>query len=628
MAAKITVRELVTKLTIGGNATDKLARFGLAMNGVKAGLGIMVGAMKLASRATLGLVDDVTKMGDSIAKTSEQIGISAKAYQRLSFAAERSGASMRGLRKGLQNISKNLRDAEIAAGKGKGTGFTKALDDIGLSFKDLKGIGPEKQLGIIGEALAKTADKGERLAQAQKLLGERSGPNLAVLLAEGTAGIKALGDEAERLGLVMSDKAVKASAAFQDRMVDLQATLTGIKTTIGVALIPIVEKAVVKFTEWLLLNREFITGKFENGVKFLTNAFAGLMDNLDDIVKAFGDLADLSSDVLDFFRELSESVGGLENLVRILTAAWVTYRIAAIAATTGLALGPLGLLAVGLLVVAAAFSDVETEADRARKARDRFNAGLKEEKPIDKAQASRDAKAIAKAAREGKELSPELKARLVSQNSRQTQISIDAARSSIRSGIKSQAERLAVGNRRVVGGKFGTTRRGGFRSEKLLQNAGAGQLGLLKEIELGISDLRGDAKAAREAGPEQSDLDFVNSLIVPGVSGGGGGRRGRRGVGAKADEPADKSFEELMAEAIRSGQLPEAAALLTSTQPPIIITNTNNIITVEVDATSVFEGVPGENATEFSDRAVEFLEEFWGRKMRDGMDQLKPQLAR
>lgn len=632
MAAKITVRELVTKLTIGGNATDKLARFGLAMNGVKAGLGIMVGAMKLASRATLGLVDDVTKMGDSIAKTAGQTGVAAKSLQRLSFTADRSGASMRGLRKGLQNIAKNLRDAEIAAGKGKGTGFTKALADIGLGFKDLQDLSPERQLGLLGDALNSVADKSRRMAISQKLLGERSGPNLAQLLAEGTDGIKALGDEAERLGLVMSGKALKASEDFQDRMTDLRSVLKGLKTTIGVSLIPIVEKAVKKFTEWLVLNRKFITSKFENGVKFLTRAFAGLINNLDEIVGFFEDLTELASDVLDFFNNVADAVGGLETLIRLATAAWVTYRISAIAATVGLSLTPLGLLFTALGLIALAFSDIGRTADDARVATSRFNnVEASKGNAVDNKSVAKDSRAIAKRISQGKGIGSGMRSRLATMNSLQLTQTMDAARALVKSASGKQAAGQA---------------RQGFLTLSTLGDVLSGNNSAVESrirATIEASDAtRGRPLSALDAlesdiARERRDESLLDFAVQGAVDATGRSKRATRGggrssfrnsSGTKADEPADKSFEELMAEAIRSGQLPEAAALLTSTQPPIIITNTNNIITVEVDATSVFEGVPGENATEFSDRAVEFLEEFWGRKMRDGMDQLKPQLAR
>jgi len=622
MAAKVTVRELVTKLTIGGNAGDKLAKFGLAMNGVKAGLGVMVGAVKSASAATLGLVDDVTALGDGIAKTSRQIGISAKSFQRLSFAADRSGAPIQNLKKGLQNIERNLRDASIAAGEGKGTGFSKALAEVGIRLKEFEGLNPEEKLGLIGEALSQVADKGRRVALSQKLVGEEAGPKLASLLAEGTRGIKALGDEAERYGLVMGDKAIAASEKFQDTMANTKAVLTGVKAAIGVALIPIVEKAVNKFKDWLLINRKFVVSKFEKAAKALTKAFGYLVENIDEIVEGFNSISDLSGDVIGFFMDLAEAVGGIERLIKLATAAWVTYKIAAIAATTGLALGPLALLAVGLLAVGAAFAEIETSADRARKARDRFNAGLKEKEPVDKKQAARDAEAIAKATREGKELSPALRARLASQNSRQTQISFDAARGFVKTNVANLAGTRARAGRRLAG-KSGI----GVGTRKPIKT-GAGQLGLLKELELQVVGLRRDAADAREAGPAQSDEGFVAGLITPGSGGGGGGRSFKPLGTGGGDKDEAASLSEELAMAIKSGRLPESAALLDSTTPPILITQTNVNVQMEIDASMEFDGVAGQDPESFIDRVRETVIEEFGVQVREAMDEVSPQLAR
>ncbi len=616
MAAKITVRELVTKLTIGGNAGDRLAKFGLQMNGIKAGLGIMVGVMKIASKATLGLVDDVTKMGDSIAKTAGQTGVAAKSLQRLSFTADRSGASMRGLRKGLQNIQKNLRDAEIAAGKGKGTGFTAALAEIGLGFKELQNLSPEKQLGLLGDALNSVADKGRRLALSQKLLGERSGPNLAQLLAEGTEGIKKLGDEAERLGLVMGGKALKASEAFVDRMTDLRAVLKGLKTTIGVALIPIVEKSVIKFTKWLLLNREFITGKFEKGVKFLTEAFAGLMDNLDEIVEAFGDMANLSMEVLDFFRKLADAVGGLDRLIVLAAAAWGTYRIAMIAATVGLSLTPLGLAATALGLIAAGFLLISKNARIARIEQVKFNRGRLEDEPTNDEEVRQDAAAVAESLLNQRRLDPFTRARLEETSSQQLaqtmarakDILDDPGRVTDKSGRSATSSFLGTGGIETSGRRTRTVK----TAKTLLPQ-------LIKTIDHERFLIGERTRFSEEnAGRRPATIASV-------------GRRFKgfnERFGGKADEVKDKSFEELMADAIRSGQLPEAAALLTSTQPPIIITNTNISIQMDVDASMAFEGSAGESDADQIERFREVATEVLSTEVRSAMDQLDLQVAR
>ncbi len=619
MAAKITVRELITKLTIGGNAGDKLAKFGLQMNGIKAGLGLMVGVMKLASKATIGLVDDITKIGDGIAKMAGQTGVAAKALQRLSFTADRSGASMRGLRKGLQNIQKNLRDAEIAAGKGKGTGFTAALAEIGLRFKDLQDLSPEKQLGLLGDALNSVTDKGRRMALSQKLLGERSGPNLAQLLAEGTEGIKKLGDEAERLGLVMGDKALKASEAFQDRMTDLRAVLKGLKTTIGVALIPIVEKAVKKFTEWLLLNRKFITGKFEKGVKFLTKAFAGLVDNLDGIVDAFGDMADLSMEVLDFFRSLADAVGGLDRLIVLAAAAWGTYRIAMLAATVGLSLTPLGLAATALGLIAAGFLLISKNARMARIENVKFNKGRLEDEPVDEDAVRMDAAAVADSLLNQRRLDPFTRARLEETSKQQLAQTMKRAKDILDDPGKviDRSGRSATSN--FMGLDTSGVRTSGRRTRTTkTAKALLPQLGKTIDLERFLISER-TRFAEENEGRRATSVDGGAGRSFRPVRGGGAG---------KADAPADKSFEELMADAIRSGQLPEAAALLTSTQPPIIITNTNINIQMDVDASMEFEGIAGESDGDLLERIREVATDVLGTEVRSAMDQLKPQLAR
>ena len=607
MAAKVTVRELVTKLTIGGNAGDKLAKFGLAMNGVKAGLDLMVGAVRAASAATLGLVDDVTQAGDAIAKTSREVGVTAKQFQRLSFAADRSGVPLQNLKKGLQNIERNLRDATIAAGKGQSTGFSAALAEVGIRLKEFEGLDAEEKIGLLGEALSQVADEGRRVALSQKLVGEEAGPKFASFLAEGTEGIKALGDEAERLGLVMSDDALAASESFQDSMTNMGSVLKGIKTTIGVALIPVVQKAVDKFRDWLLQNRKFITSRFEKFVEGLTKAFDFLVKNIDRIIRDFGDLAEIGGNIIRIFMNLTDAVGGVGNALRIATVAWGTYKTAALAATVGLSLGPVGLLAIALAGVAVAFTKVETAATRARRAGILFEEGTKESAPVDKKQVESDAAALVSSVRNVKRLSPEVRQRLATTSKEQATLTFLRA-----NDIKREARRKS--RKRVfnpkTGGFFPQIAGGAQGQSEEIEDQ------LLRDTQATINFERRQARIAQERSIESqfdTSTDDGGRTFTPIKEPG---------------KPKKDDFADLLAGAIKSGQFPESAALLASTQPPIIIPITNIAVTVDVDATSTFEGVPGENALEFTGQAQDFLEEFWDRKMNTAMDELRPQLAR
>lgn len=609
----ITVRELVTKLTVKGNAMDKLAKFGLAVGGVRAGLGIMVGAMKIASRATFGLVDDVTKLGDSVAKTARAVGLGAKEYQRLKFAADRSGIGMRNLDLGLKNIQKSIRDASIAAGKGKKDSFATALNEVGLELKDLKNLNAEEQIGLLGEALSSVADKGRRLALSQELIGERAGPKFASLLAEGTAGIKALGDEAERLGLVLDEDALDASEDFQDSLTNMRATLTGVKNVVGITLLPTIKKGVDGFTKWTVANREFIKLKFEKVVEFLSDKFNSLLKNIDGITDGFGSLVDGAAGVMRFFSDLAEAVGGVTNLIKLATAGWVAFKVAQTAALVGVSLSPLGLLFIALTAIAVAFNDIETSAEAAERATKRFGASQGSQGAnfeIDEGQATRDAAAIARSAGSGKEVDPKVRARLLSGDQRQSQRAFDIAR-------KIQAGRL------TSGGGLATVRSGA-----LAQKAGPRSRRLLQLIEDDIAESRARAlraESARSAEPEPVFGIAGLPGFGPDISGSG---RTFASISAPGKDDKGPSLDELISEAIKSGKLPEEAALLASTQPPIIIPITNNNITVNVDAPTTIEGASAENAEDFRQIAREEFDNGLVGAVREAMDELRPQLAR
>jgi hypothetical protein len=614
MAAKVTVRELVTKLTIGGDAGDKLAKFGLKMEGIKAGLGILVGTFKLATAATLGLVDAVTAQNDVIAKTSRTLAITAKEYQRLTFSADRSGIAMKTMERAVLMLNKGMAESGTSSGKK----FDDSLSRLHLTMKELAGLNTEERIGRIGEALQRVTDETQRTNIAQRIFGERAGPRLANLLMEGEGGIKRLGDEAERLGLVLDGEALAASEAFQDSMTNMRAVLTGVKNSIGVSLIPIVERAVKKFTQWLLLNRKFITSKFEKGVKFLTKAFSGLVKDLDKVVNSFGDLADLSVTIIRMFIEMADAVGGVKNAVKLLTVAWGTYRVAALAATVGLSLTPLGLLSIALLGIAAAFTSIETKADRARHARKRFDSlgGVDEEDESDPKAVARDAAALVKLVQSGRGISGRLRGRLVTGSRLQIADTLDRA-----GGLIRQSSRQKAAARLPIAGKSGVRAVISKSKRAKIARIGAGELSLLKEIEAEINFARRDINESREEDP---NVALISGLSRPDVD--SGGLSGKLGASGK---PEKESLSDLLANAIKSGQLPESAALLASTQPPIIIGPIiNNSVTVEVDAPLNFEGIQGENATEFVDRVGEVFEDLFGRKMLEAIDELRPQLAR
>lgn len=215
-------------LTSAGKGVDGFgAKFTSFGSTAAKGFGVAAAAI-----AGFGLkaVSDFTKRGDEIDKASQRIGVGAEEFQRLAFAAEQSGSGLEDVEKGIAAMSRRINDANNGLSSAK-----RSFDAIGVSLDDLNGASPEEQFQILAQALADTDDQTVRLATSQEIFG-RAGRQLQPLIAQGAQGIKALGDEAERTGNVMSTQATKDAAALTDSMNTLRHTVGGL---IGQAVAPL-----------------------------------------------------------------------------------------------------------------------------------------------------------------------------------------------------------------------------------------------------------------------------------------------------------------------------------------------------------------------------------------------------
>lgn len=248
-----------------------------ALKGLAVGVGAVTAAVTAAGGAVLALTNRVATAGDEIAKTATKFGVTVEELQRLRFAADRSGASVETMTQAVREQSKLIDEARQAGV----TPFTMALDRVGLSLEELeRATGAEERFGIIADALRAVSNTGERTALSMKLLGEEVGPQLVPLMLEGSRGIRALGDEAERLGLVMSEDAAKASEGFLDTMTNLRARLTGIVNTIGTKLMPLVQEPLERFGAWIDANGDAIASTLGAAFEALADALTFLSENV------------------------------------------------------------------------------------------------------------------------------------------------------------------------------------------------------------------------------------------------------------------------------------------------------------------------------------------------------------
>ncbi len=245
------LREILARFGIQVDSkplTKANTMIGGAIGQLRALGGVLAGAFLV--RAISGFVSEMITLGDTVAKTAKQIGVSTDDLQAWEFAAERSGASAGSLVKGLRRLQKNVVDA--------GAGLTtavRAFDRLGIAFRDADGNSRQIAdiLPELADRFANMESATERSATAQELFG-RAGNELLPLLTAGSAGLQELRERFEELGGGLSTEFLGNAEAAQDAITDFDLASRGLKSTIAVEVLPTFTRWAVKMADivaWL-----------------------------------------------------------------------------------------------------------------------------------------------------------------------------------------------------------------------------------------------------------------------------------------------------------------------------------------------------------------------------------------
>ena len=189
--------------TAGTNLADKIKKVIAA-----AGIG-------MAIKKGFDAIGDLASYGDTIDKQSQKIGISAKAYQEWDAVLQHSGTSINTMQAAMKKMTS-------AAASG-----SEASQALGISQEEAMSMSQEDLFARVIEGLQGMEEGTERAALAQDLLG-RGAQEMAALLNTSAEDTQAMKDAVNELGGVMSDDAVKASAAYQDALQDMQTAFAGL----------------------------------------------------------------------------------------------------------------------------------------------------------------------------------------------------------------------------------------------------------------------------------------------------------------------------------------------------------------------------------------------------------------
>lgn len=277
-----------------------LSTVGAALGATIAAIGT---AAVAAGKKIWDMTNDTAAAGDEIDKQSQKLGISAENYQKLSYAMERSGADVEDFRKGAMNITKELANMQNGV-NGAGSMFKQ----LGVSVQNADGSFKSTEDVLLStiDALSKMQDETKRNALAQSVFG-RSYQEVLPLLNSGSDGIRELMEEAEKYGMVMSDDAVKASAAFEDSLTKLKGTINGVKNSIMSQLLPGFTAITDGFSELVSGNKEG-SEMIKNGIQNVIGTVKNMIPQVVSLLTTIGEaileeapavLESLSTSIID-----------------------------------------------------------------------------------------------------------------------------------------------------------------------------------------------------------------------------------------------------------------------------------------------------------------------------------------
>lgn len=291
-------------------------------------LGSMAGSAAKWSAATAAaaaagaavFIKSAIDQADAAGILAGKLGITTEALTKLEYAAKLSDVSQSALEGSLKKLSVTLTNAQDPASKA-----AQAFNAIGLSARDLIALPADQQLGRIGDALNNVENQSQRAALAQKIFG-RSGIELLPILAEGSAGIRALGEEAERFGVVISGDLAARAGLFNDNLDRLKTAAEGVGLAVADQLLGPMNELSTELTE-LAQQKEtaegiatFITGigtavtttvqiiaMSANGWRMIGEQIRGLAEDLARAVNgpAFGDIRGITIEIEKLDNQIS-----------------------------------------------------------------------------------------------------------------------------------------------------------------------------------------------------------------------------------------------------------------------------------------------------------------------------------
>lgn len=252
-----------------------------------------------AATALAGLTVSASNYADDLLTQSTFTRQSTDELQKYAYAARFVDVDVNTLTK---SMTKNIKSMDSA--RDGSAAYAGAYSKLGVSVTDANGQLRDSN-DVYWEcidALGSVQNETERDALAMQLFG-KSATELNSVINAGSEAFKALGDEAEQMGFILSEDAVNRLGTFNDKLQVLSAGMDGLKNAASLIALP------------------FLDTLAGEGIPIMSKFSKTVMDAEGDVTKMAGALGEGISDVLNLIvKNLPEFISmGVEMVQAIIT---------------------------------------------------------------------------------------------------------------------------------------------------------------------------------------------------------------------------------------------------------------------------------------------------------------------
>ena len=273
------------------------------------------GATAAAGAAIYGVVKTSANFADATIKNAASAGMEVEAFAKLAHAADLGAVSQEEFVNSAAKLAQTYTDALA--------GSQQALDTFlraGIALRDNEGnLKTTEQLYMeIADVFATMGDGVGKTDLSRDLFG-RSGVKMISFLNAGSAGLKALGEEAKRLGIVLSKQDYKNAEEFNDSLTVLGKSFRGLSLIIGKELWPELAKAAREIAAWVSESGALLGQDIAAWFREVKQEMPYIREELRNAWYTAKDFALAANSIV-------QAMGGWVPVIKSVVYAWLAYK--------------------------------------------------------------------------------------------------------------------------------------------------------------------------------------------------------------------------------------------------------------------------------------------------------------